>query len=67
MVLYACEATWPNKCILNCLDRLVNQAVSKIFHTCDPNDVQYIRSVVGLDTIQVIAQKCQMKFVNRLE
>ena len=67
IVLCACEATWPSKGIVKSLDRLVNQAVGKIFNTYDPNEVQFIRSMVNLDDIQVIVRKRQEKFLIRFE
>jgi hypothetical protein len=42
---------------------LDDQAVSKISDTFEPNDVQFIRSIVELDAIQIIVQKCHVQFV----
>ena len=57
VVLYDCEATWSSKGTANNLDHLINQAVSKIFNTYDPNDVQFIHSMVELNAIQLTVKK----------
>jgi CMP-2-keto-3-deoxyoctulosonic acid synthetase len=49
------------------LDRIINQAVSKIFNTFDQNDVHFIRAVVNLDDARAIVQRRQATFVSKFK
>jgi hypothetical protein len=49
IIFYACEAVWPNISSITSLERIINQAVSKIFCTFDQNDVNFIHAVVNFD------------------
>jgi hypothetical protein len=67
IIFYACEAVWPNISSITSLDRIINQAVSKIFNTFDQNDVHFIRAVVNLDDARATVQRRQATFVSKFK
>ena len=69
MILYGTEATYPNKSTLNALDRLIQQAVCRIFNVHCRDTMLCIRDMVGLqlihDAVKYRQQSFLMKFKNK--
>ena len=65
-MLYATEVMPLSKHSVKTLDFCVNQAVAKIFYTCDKDCISQIRLFCDMTDVSVLIERRRMNFMNNM-